>query len=187
MKCSIEGCDALHKAKGFCDRHYRRLQRHGSATEVKYINSSVPLSWIENYVNYDADDCLKWPFRIRPDGYGVVGGRGRAHRIMCEKKRGKPSFEKAEAAHSCGNGHLGCVNPNHLFWKTAKENCDDKFIHGTLKIGSQCSWAIVNEEDVIEIRRMIKDGFKQKEIGEIFNLSQQTISEINTRKIWKHI
>jgi len=33
------------------------------------------------------------------------------------------------AHHSCGNGHLGCVNPKHLYWGDASQNAKDAAKH----------------------------------------------------------
>lgn len=50
---------------------------------------------------------------------------------MCQKAHGDPPSPKHDAAHSCGRGHEGCVNPNHLSWKTKKQNQADRITHGT--------------------------------------------------------
>lgn len=33
---------------------------------------------------------------------------------MCELVYGKPPMPKHQAAHNCGKGNLGCINPKHL-------------------------------------------------------------------------
>lgn len=50
---------------------------------------------------------------------------------MCELAHGPAPSGKHQAAHNCGKGHEGCVNPRHLEWKTNKENSIDKIRHGT--------------------------------------------------------
>lgn len=32
--CSVEGCQAPHRARGLCNRHYKRQRRHGDAATV---------------------------------------------------------------------------------------------------------------------------------------------------------
>jgi hypothetical protein len=92
------------------------------------------IQWIRDHQDYEHKDwCLMWPFyRLR--GYGSFGYLGKsyyAHRFMCELVHGKPPTPDHQAAHSCGNGHLGCVNPHHLSWKTQSENQLDCREHGT--------------------------------------------------------
>jgi hypothetical protein len=97
-------------------------------------------AFLVEHLNYDGEECLKWPFSTdnrpgRLGGRGYVGYNGEdyfAHRLMCEMVHGAPPTPNHKAAHSCGNGHLGCVHPKHLDWKTQKENIADAKAHGTL-------------------------------------------------------
>ena len=71
--CKIENCSGKHKAKGYCQKHYRRLQRHGDVNEVKcevgYNNKSHPL-----YTTW----CGMKERCSRPENkaYKYYGGRG---------------------------------------------------------------------------------------------------------------
>jgi len=82
-------------------------------------------------------ECLIWPYAKTNKGYGVGYGRTKINgrkqivsRIICEAVRGAPPTPRHEAAHSCGNGHLGCCTKRHLFWKTPEENWEDRRRHG---------------------------------------------------------
>lgn len=82
------------------------------------------------HVRHKGEDCLIWPYSRDDKGYGQVsigGGKiKKAHRVMCEIVNGSPPTSKHQAAHECGNGHLGCFNPRHLKWKTNSENQKDR-------------------------------------------------------------
>lgn len=52
-----------------------------------------------------------------------------ASRAMCILANGLPPDGKTFAIHSCGNGHLSCVNPKHLRWGSPKENAQDARLH----------------------------------------------------------
>lgn len=103
-----------------------------SATNAK--GKGFGIEFLRAHVTYAGDDCVIWPLFIDPHrGYGVLGYLGnlyKAHRLMCELAHGAPS-DGHEAAHSCGNGPAGCVNPRHLSWKTRTENQRDRVAHGT--------------------------------------------------------
>jgi len=59
--------------------------------------------------------------------------------------------------------------------------------HADVK-GEKGSNSILKEKDVIEIRILLDERIlTQKEIGEIYNVSQITISLIKNNKRWKHI
>ncbi len=105
---------------------------------------------------FKSDVCLFWPFGKNSAGYGHFVHNGKhtlAHRIVCEAANGVAPHPKAEAAHLCGNGHLGCVNPKHLAWKDRKGNAEDMTAHGRSQRGERHYQAVLTEENVHFIRR----------------------------------
>lgn len=90
--------------------------------------------WLVAHIGHAGEDCLIWPFHRDPDkGYGFLGHNGityKAHRRMCELAHGPAPSSQHHAAHSCANGHLGCVHPGHLSWKTPEGNAEDRVNHG---------------------------------------------------------
>lgn len=53
--------------------------------------------------------------------------------------------------------------------------------------GSSCNFAKINEASVLEIRKMLASGAKQKEIADMFGVDQTLVSQIKRRKIWAHL
>lgn len=53
--------------------------------------------------------------------------------------------------------------------------------------GSSSNFAKINEASVLEIRGMLANGAKQKEIAEKFGIDQTLVSQIKLRKIWAHL
>lgn len=116
------------------------------------------LQWIVDHANYTGDGCLFWPFGKDDKGYGVVPlgngrGSGKAHREMCKLVRGPAPVGKPQASHLCGNGHLACVHPKHLAWKSNSENQRDRRRHGT-HYGAKGSRTKLSAETIAEIRRL---------------------------------
>lgn len=130
----------------------------------------------------EGDDCLIWPFARTRDGYGKFSGKI-VSRLVCEKTHGPPPTPEHQAAHSCGNGHLGCVTIRHLSWKTRQENAMDKTAHGTQPVGDRNGRAKLSEADIQAIRDL-PDRLPQRQIGLMFNVSQQQISKIRCGKTW---
>lgn len=91
-------------------------------------------AWLQQHVSHSGDACLPWPFcKDNRIGRGILGYLGKnywAHRLMCEMAHGAPPTPKHQAAHNCGKGHYGCVNPRHLEWKTNSENQLDRAKNG---------------------------------------------------------
>lgn len=89
--------------------------------------------WLRARVGYQEDNCLLWPFakdgRLGRGTLGYNGKQYKAHRLMCEMVHGPAPAGKPQAAHSCGNGHLGCVNPRHLSWASNSQNQHDRRRH----------------------------------------------------------
>lgn len=133
------------------------------------------IKWLREHTSYTREDCLPWPFARTPEGYGSMGHEGvmyRAHRKMCELVNGPPPDPSYHAAHSCGHGHLGCINPRHLSWKTPTDNQIDRIRHGTDN-GSILSGSLKAEE--IEQIRSLKGIKTQYELAAMFGVKRGAI------------
>lgn len=140
-------------------------------------------------MEWDADECLPWPFYTNADGYGRFRSGGAKHiasRFVCQMFWGAPPTPEHEAAHACGNGHLGCVNPWHLSWKTQDANQRDRATHGTSNAGSRNGRVVLTEADVSCIRAW-RHTFLQKDLAVMFDVAPRTISAIMRNEIWKHV
>lgn len=137
------------------------------------------LSWLRDNVNHNGDDCLIWPYHRAKNGYGTIIHPERkscttAARLMCEYANGQPKTENQHAAHICGNGHEGCVNPKHLRWATAKENNADKRLHGTQPH--------MFSEDQVRAIRSLRPELTEAEIAERFGTTRAQIHSVLLRR-----
>lgn len=182
--CSIDSCETTAKIKGFCGLHYDRQKRNGDAVRSGPLRSK-PHNWIIKHSTHTGDDCLIWPFSRNAGGYGKVelGGYNSAHRYMTKIVYGDPPTNKHHAAHSCHNGHLGCVNPKHLRWATQTENEADKVIAGNGPQGENHPLAKLSREDVSNIIEL-KGKLSQREIGKKFGVGSTTINKILNGRHW---
>lgn len=155
--------------------------------------SSVHTDWLKNHVSHQGNDCLIWPFWRAHGGYGVVYEddyrRTGAHRLMCKLAHGEPSASNLEAAHSCGNGHLGCVNPLHLSWKTRAENISDIPPEKRRKSrGEKHGRSRLTEGDIHSIREVIASrSATAKSLAKQYGVHPSTISLAVRGKNWSHI
>ena len=134
--------------------------------------------WVFAHVNYAGDDCLKWPFSRTDTGYGQLGYLGKlykAHRLMCILTNGESPTSKHEAAHNCGNGMRGCVNPKHLEWKTPSENQLDRARHGTAVTSRYGKVGKLNKLQRQEIINL-KGKMTQREIAKLYGVHFETVS-----------
>lgn len=185
--CDVEGCSKKHHAHGYCQTHLARFKAYGDPNAY-HEDYRCCERWIEKHKSYQGNDCIEWPFSKGDRGRGVVGvpggGKSRsAPRAMCIAAHGEPPTPEHQTAHSCGNGHIGCMNPKHLRWATHMENVRDRAEHGRDRRGEEVNTAKLTEVEVLEIRRR-KNSQSGVSLAKEFKVSTTTISEILSRKSW---
>lgn len=184
--CSVIECGKRAHGKGLCATHYRRLSVNGDPNVTRKPGNGSTLKFATEVAAYTGDDCVPWPFYRDRHGYGWIGQGNKlqpAHRKICEMSHGPAPTELHQAAHSCGKGHLGCVNPRHLRWATAGENQLDRARHGTDIRGEKHPMQVLTESDVRTIRKL-RGHKSQSDIGRLFGVDQTTICNIHRRKTW---
>lgn len=191
--CAIPGCDKRGPLKrGWCNAHYLRWIRRGDPTAggpAKTQSGALP-AYLESVVlPFTGDGCLIWPFGRTGSGYAAMRGgdaQKLVHRLVCERVHGPPPTPEHEAAHSCGQGHKGCVAPAHLAWKTGAENQADRLAHGTKIRGADHPLAKLTEDDV----RNIRAAFGRETLTSLaarYGVSKQNINAIVRRKTWRWV
>lgn len=137
--------------------------------------------------------CWNWSGGKTRTGYGQFSVNGKnvtAHRTSWEIHFGKiphdGSYHGICVCHKCDN--RGCVNPDHLFLGTNKENRDDMMSKGRGIKGERQGLSRLTESKVREIRNLYSGGcITQIELASRFEIDQTTVSLVLNRKTWKHI
>lgn len=82
-----------------------------------------------------------------------------------------------------------CVNPDHLFLGTLKDNSQDRNRKGRNAdvSGEKNAMSVLSEIDVLEIRRAYMAGETQASLALRFSLSRNSISKIVISDRWKHL
>ncbi len=189
--CSVHGCSKVHLARGYCKNHYWAFKKYGDPNGRKTAPYGSGLAFLNECLSTETDECITWPFHRMKNGYPMVRSpEGRvtiASRLVCIMAHGEPASPNLQAAHSCGNGHLGCVNPAHLRWKTALENTREKIVHGTMLRGSKSGMAKLKEDDVLRIRALLASGGTVSGIARDYGVWPACISRIKNRQRWRHL
>lgn len=178
-ECLVPGCDSPSRARGRCMKHYRSGVKSGEIAVEK--RKETRLDYIKRVVlPYAGDDCLYWPFVANNNHYPVILYEGRVcnvSRVVCILTHGKPRRRALEAAHACGNGHLGCVNPRHIRWKTKFENLRERK-------RPQWSPPVLTPDDV---RRIRSSGESVVSLAERLGISVGAVSRAKRGVTWKDV
>jgi hypothetical protein len=137
------------------------------------------------------DGCWLWSGEHNKTGYGVISGRGSgkahyvmAHRAMWEEFMG-PIPSGIIVCHHCDNP--GCVNLDHLFLGSHRDNAWDCMMKGRSSVqkdGSIRKGRGLSVEEVRAAKAMLSDGVKQKDIAKSLGVGPNCINAIARGRTW---
>lgn len=147
------------------------------------IEKMSPWQRVERTVKVTPEGCWNCLGGVGSHGYRSIGYKGKdllAHRVSYEFFFGDIPPD-LQVLHKCDNRL--CVNPDHLFLGTQKDNMVDCSNKGRAKNGN----SKLSENDVRALRKCVSDGTTQRATAKIFGLSQATVSEIVRGRVWRFI
>jgi HNH endonuclease len=188
--CAVEGCGGKLAGAGYCRKHYKRFRAHGDPLGGGIDYGSANEFVVDSAKSEEKIKCIIWPFGKSKDGYGRVniGGTPKgAHVAVAELAHGPKPTAKHECCHSCGNGHLGCVNPAHMYWGTRKENVADAIAHGTsytlhVPIGEAHHCAKYDDAIIDIAMRRIQSGERPSSVARSLGISASYIYSLSSGK-----
>ncbi len=133
--------------------------------------------------------CWYWKGGQDKRGYGNIWLNGKPEGVH----RASYLIHKGEVpkglcvCHSCDTPK--CVNPDHLFLGTSKENRADMFKKGRQNIpfGDNHAYAKLTAWDIPIIRDTYKAGFLMREIGGYFGVNKNTVRDVIRGFTWAHV
>lgn len=140
------------------------------------------------------DNCWIWTGHKDRAGYGTFGvpkGRMlRAHRYSWKIAHGEIPDSQILVMHKCDNP--SCVNPEHLFLGSQKDNSADKVSKNRQAKGSHQGLSKVTEDQVHTIRDRYIHGQRgglntTRRLSKEFGISLATVKQIVSGKTWKHV
>ncbi len=139
-----------------------------------------------SYMPEPNSGCWLWLANLDDKGYGRITisctyKMHYAHRVAWLLYRGKLL---GNVLHHCDNP--SCVNPEHLYLGTHKQNAEDRKRRGRNadQHGENGPRAKLTARQVIAIRT---DPREQKIIAAEYSITQPTVSDIKNRKSWGHL
>jgi len=133
------------------------------------------------------DDCILWTRATNGRGYGQVRRSGRligAHRVAYEDAYG-PIPAGESVLHRCDQSL--CVNPAHLFLGSQDDNMADRNAKRRQAVGERVGTSRLTADQVREIRDRASRGERPVDLGPLFGIRRQTVSQIVNRTRWRHL
>jgi len=180
-------CDKKIHARGLCKSHYtaelKKGNFYGNVIYTGHMNIKDRLESLSERITESG--CQIWMSPLTNTGYGRISINNKvmlAHRSSYEANIGKIPYG-IDVCHKCDNP--SCINPNHLFLGTHKENMEDMVMKDRHAYGERKgNQAKVTDEIVMAIR---SDNRKQEEIASDYGITQSNVSRIKNNNRWNHI
>lgn len=149
----------------------------------------------ENSIPEPNSGCWIWLGTVDGKGYGVTAGKKRyghqiASRYSYDAYKGSP--DGMQVCHKCDNPP--CVNPDHLFLGTAKDNYDDMVRKGRKVVvyvrGERHGKSKLTEDDVRWIRANYEPFVRGKTCNALakkLGVHERTVDSVIRGHSWGHL
>ncbi len=186
--------DKTRKPQKFCSKEcYNKEPRIYLSERYRKIREDKDLLFTRFKKRFEKtvvkkEGCWDWKGCQHHSGYvpfkEIHRKNGLAHRASWIIYRGEIP-EGMLVCHTCDNKR--CTNPDHLFLGSHKENTQDMHSKGRGNIGKKNNKTVLTEEQVIEIRNLLKIGVKMTRIAKDYSVNPGTIWFISKNITWKHL
>lgn len=142
-----------------------RLHRYKGKILAQVVGN--PHGHLKVMMRRDGQHCLRWVHHVVAEVF--IGTR--PHGLLVLHNDGDPANNRSD----------------NLRYGTQVENMADMVKHGNVRLGSRHPCAVLNSEQVLEIRRLAASGVRQKDLGAMFGVARPTIASIVQRRSWSHL
>ncbi len=165
------------------------MGQHRCIRDTGILNTDKNRFYSNIIINQN-NSCLEWMGTLKNNGYGQFKKLNKkwfhAHRLSYELFIGQIP-EDICVLHKCDNRK--CVNPEHLWLGTKKDNTQD-MIKKNRKIiiplkGERNGRAKLKENDIILIRKLYSEEMNCTQLSKIYNVAISTIDRIVRNKSWR--
>jgi hypothetical protein len=135
--------------------------------------------------------CWLWEGSANHKGYGQIGvgarGMTTTHRTAYKHFKGEIP-DGMQVLHRCDVP--SCCNPDHLWLGTHQDNVDDKMRKGRHVAGHSEMRGATNGNSKLtaeSVHHILKREMTGKNYAALYDVSRATISQILTRRTWRHL
>jgi len=152
-----------------------------------YTRGQITLAELMCNTVKQENGCVEWTGSVARNGYGQIRRNGRlitVTRLVMHFTSGFDLDSKLNVLHKCDNPK--CINKDHLYTGTAKDNVNDKVSRKRHTYGHKVWKAKLSDGDIPKIFEMHKSGMGKREIARHFNIAYSSIWRILNKQAWKH-
>lgn len=164
-----------------------RLNRFGKWHGLRDWGQCVESFWRQVV---KTESCWVWTGNKNKTGYGqykMPGHSYRTHRASWQMAFG-PIPKGMQVLHHCDNP--SCVNPDHLFLGTHKDNMADCAAKGRIvlpnQVGENHSGHKLTEEEVRQIKGLLNQC-SHAQISKMYGISRSVVTRIALKQLWAHV
>lgn len=180
-----------------CDIHYRKFVKYGDPLGGSFAEPAIKMAQVERIkrrilerILVDEDGCWIWKGNKNSTGYGCIGIEMHsylAHRVSAYAFKGFNLNSPLFMCHKCDVP--ACVNPDHLFPGTPKDNTRDMMSKGrrVWKNGESINTAKLKAPQVLRMRLLFSMGVPKSMLTHLFETHPCTVNDIMARRSWKHL
>lgn len=185
---------SVRSAKGVANRRARLkkllLDKMESWLHSEGTRGRTPRPLLERFMEKVLkcpNGCWLWTGAVNQFGYAKLCVRDKmvnAGRISLFLHGVTPEPNKV-VCHKCDKPE--CVNPEHLFWGTYKDNTQDALRKNRMLKGEKNGHSKLSQQQVLDIRARISAGEVRARLAEEFGVWPAAITRIIKRTRWRHI
>lgn len=182
----------FYNARTYCKECVNQRKRSVRTGAVTVQHRTTIADRLKIRASSNESGCWVWPGKKTKGGYGWIRitklGKSRwvlAHRAAAMAFMGFDLASKEFVCHRCDNP--ACVNPEHLFIGTPKDNSADSYSKGRWPRGETSKRSKLTESMIVEAKRLRSCGMSWRGLGKLFPVSCQTIRRAVKGITWKHV